>query len=128
MTAQERAQKLSDENIFILKTRGSDHLTADVCLRENIVKVIAAELETYAADTSRWNCESCTEAGRVEGLSRGIEEAKIKCVNKHADAERLIEWMQDTKRKPATLAFTEGPERQVAYEFEKWVRNVEGSK
>lgn len=39
-------------------------------------------------------------------------------VNKYANAERLIEWMDDPKRKPAQLAFTEGMERQIAYRFE----------
>lgn len=35
-----------------------------------------------------------------------------------ANAERVIAWMKDPKRKPANLAFTEGPERQIAYQFE----------
>lgn len=39
----------------------------------------------------------------------------IKCVNEHADAKRLIDWLSDPHHKPANLAFTEGPERQVAY-------------
>lgn len=50
----------------------------------------------------------------------------IVCANEHANAYRVIEWMQDEKRKPACVAFTAGPERQIAYEFEKWVKNVQG--
>lgn len=44
-------------------------------------------------------------------------EAKLRtdCVNRHADAERLVEWVNDPNRKPAITAFTEGPDRQVAY-------------
>lgn len=51
--------------------------------------------------------------GRNERL-----EAEMKCVNKHADADRIIEWVKDPKRKPANTAFTEGPERQIAYLIE----------
>ena len=31
------------------------------------------------------------------------------------DAARVLEWMRTPNRKPANLAFTEGPERQAAY-------------
>lgn len=61
--------------------------------------------------------------------------AMIKCIEEHANASHVIDWMKDPKRKPAITAFTEGPERQIAYEFERvldsdldkahaeWVRN-----
>lgn len=49
----------------------------------------------------------------------------INCVNHHADYRSVVHWMNDPNRKPAVLAFTEGPERQVAYAFEKWTVNVE---
>lgn len=39
-----------------------------------------------------------------------------------ADAQRLIAWLDDPKRKPAMLAFTEGNERQIAYRFEQLLR------
>lgn len=35
-----------------------------------------------------------------------------------ADAERVIAWARDPNRKPASLAFTAGPERQAAYWIE----------
>jgi hypothetical protein len=41
-----------------------------------------------------------------------------KCANEHADAARLSAWILDTRRKPAVTAFTEGPERQIAYAIE----------
>lgn len=65
-------------------------------------------------------CGCCTllEAER-DGL-------KIQCVNEHANAQRLIDWMNDPHRKPAIIAFTEGPEKQIAYAFENAWRNVEG--
>lgn len=41
------------------------------------------------------------------------------CVNEHANAERLCAWIKDPlNREPANLAFTEGPDRQVAYHVE----------
>jgi hypothetical protein len=48
--------------------------------------------------------------------------SESRCVNEHADAERLVEWINDPQRKPAYLAFTEGPERQVAYAVEGLLR------
>ena len=35
-----------------------------------------------------------------------------------ADAGRVLEWMRTPNRKPANLAFTDGPERQAAYWIE----------
>lgn len=35
-----------------------------------------------------------------------------------ADASRVLAWMRDPNRKPAQLAFTEGPERQADYWIE----------
>ena len=46
--------------------------------------------------------------------------SRIICVNAHADAGRLIAWIQSSDRKPANTAFTEGPDRQVAYAVE-WI-------
>lgn len=39
-------------------------------------------------------------------------------MSEQADASRLIEWINDPNRKHANIAFTEGPERQVAYAIE----------
>lgn len=38
--------------------------------------------------------------------------------NIHCDAERVIAWIDNSKRKAAQMAFTEGLERQIAYRFE----------
>jgi hypothetical protein len=40
-------------------------------------------------------------------------------VNEYANAARLVEWINDPKRKPANTEFTEGPERQVACAIEQ---------
>jgi hypothetical protein len=40
----------------------------------------------------------------------------------HANADRVIAWINEPKRKPAMLAFTEGPERQIAYAIEGLIR------
>jgi hypothetical protein len=44
--------------------------------------------------------------------------AESHCVNYHADAQRLIAWLNDPKRKPAVTAFTAGQDRQVAFAAE----------
>lgn len=42
-----------------------------------------------------------------------------KRVNEYARAALLVEWINNPKRKSAVHAFTEGPERQVAYAVER---------
>lgn len=44
---------------------------------------------------------------------------QYKRVNEYARAALLVEWINNPKRKSAVHAFTEGPERQVAYAIEK---------
>jgi hypothetical protein len=46
-------------------------------------------------------------------------EERVECVSDHASVKRLTDWLNDLKRKPAIHAFTEGPERTLAYWFEK---------
>lgn len=46
----------------------------------------------------------------------------VECVNHHADIRRIVAWLEDPHRKPANTAFTEGPERQIAYLFEMFLR------
>lgn len=48
--------------------------------------------------------------------SRKLESERV---NEFARASRIIEWVNDEKRKPAIHAFTEGPERQIAYAVER---------
>lgn len=49
-------------------------------------------------------------------------EAYIAALERMADTKwdtaNLIEWIRDVRRKPANLAFTAGPARQVAYAVE----------
>lgn len=42
--------------------------------------------------------------------------------NSRADVERVVAWMAEPTRKPAPLAFTEGPERLIAYAVEDLLR------
>lgn len=43
-----------------------------------------------------------------------------------ADASRVIEWARSNPRKPASVAFTAGPERQAAYWIEWAWANAHG--
>lgn len=54
----------------------------------------------------------------IKALRRELCDIKIACVNNHADTERVTAWIRDPKRKAANIAFTEGPERQIAYAVE----------
>jgi hypothetical protein len=57
---------------------------------------------------------------------RGIEppsERTVARVDAQRDiADRLIDWLRDPSRKPAHLAFTAGPERELADEIEGAMR------
>lgn len=61
--------------------------------------------------------ESLLARARTELLDE-----KIRRVNHYADAARVVRWIRDPKRAPAAAAFTEGPERQVAYAVEDALR------
>lgn len=60
-------------------------------------------------------------------LQSALGEAERRCVNEHANAERLIAWIKtpERERKPANIAFTEGPDRQVAYHIESALGEAE---
>ena len=47
------------------------------------------------------------------------------CIEK-ADAERLVMWIRNPSRQRAVTAFTEGPERQVAYAVEDVINRLSG--
>lgn len=64
------------------------------------------------------------QTGIIRDLRRELVELKLRCVNNHASADRIIAWLQDDNRKPAMTAFTEGPERQIAYEVERLLWRV----
>lgn len=51
-------------------------------------------------------------------LCAELQNLKIERANRLADVERLLAWLDDQHRKRAVNAFTEGPERQLAYRFE----------
>jgi hypothetical protein len=54
----------------------------------------------------------------IEALWTARHETRMQRVNL-ADPERVITWYLDPNRKPAVLAFTEGPERQMATLIER---------
>lgn len=56
--------------------------------------------------------------GQVIQLRCALTDEHVLRVNYYADAARVILWMRDEKRQAASSAFTEGPERQIAYTFE----------
>lgn len=45
---------------------------------------------------------------------RELTRHQVRCVNKHVNAARLVAWLRDTKRKPASTAFAHGLEKRVA--------------
>lgn len=45
--------------------------------------------------------------------------SKVNCVNRHADVEVVLEWAKSSPQKPAIVAFTEGPDRNIAYYIEE---------
>lgn len=55
---------------------------------------------------------------QVIQLRRALTDEQVRRVNHYADAGRVMRWMRDPMRAPAHSAFTEGPERQIAYTFE----------
>lgn len=69
-------------------------------------------------------CPSCGEECFVvhgkEGTSAFVGMGRNrKCLEFHADYRRVVEWVKNPKRKQANLAFTEGPERLIAYAVEE---------
>lgn len=77
--------------------------------------------EDVAAYAESRPCSSCREKKR---LQRKVNAAMRECGNNHAAADRLIIWMRNKSRMPASSTFTEGPERLVAYTFEDTMRNL----
>lgn len=55
---------------------------------------------------------------RILTLTREITRLAIDRTTNWARADRVTAWMRDPNRKSANLAFTAGPERQIAYYFE----------
>jgi hypothetical protein len=72
-------------------------------------------------DTRTGIAEALDEARLLAEMAAGRER-----VQKWADAERVIAWMDTpaSERKPAIHAFTAGNERQIAYRVEMLERKV----
>lgn len=51
-------------------------------------------------------------------LEAELHALRVERANQLADVERVIAWLDDPNRRPAAHAFTEGPERQIAYRVE----------
>ena len=68
---------------------------------------------------NKWLGEELNKAIQYKEMWESAEDANVRYVNDFANAKRLIEWLEDPKRKPANTAFTEGMERQLAYRFER---------
>lgn len=66
----------------------------------------------------RWSGPIRLNQNEWEWLEPLLQELRMRRKQVSVDAERLISWVTDPKRKPANIAFTEGPERQAAYWME----------
>lgn len=55
----------------------------------------------------------------VARLRKELFDERMERANHWVHAGRMILWITDKKRKPAVTAFTEGPERRVAYAIEE---------
>lgn len=76
------------------------------------IKVQAAAAKAQAAEIARLKRELRTEQDEL------VDE-RARRANNYADAGRVVEWIRSgATRKPAVGAFTEGPERQIAYAVE----------
>lgn len=53
-----------------------------------------------------------------EALEAELLALQVERANDLANVRRVLGWLDDPRRKPAVNAFTEGPERQLAYRFE----------
>lgn len=62
--------------------------------------------------------KKCHPTSQVDMLKSEIQALREERTNSLADIERIFAWLDNPRRKPAILSFTEGPERQVAYRFE----------
>lgn len=53
-----------------------------------------------------------------------IDKESFERINNRADVARIKEWLNLSPRKPANVYFTEGPDRQIAYLFERLEQQV----
>lgn len=57
-----------------------------------------------------------------EAIEAELHKLKVEKANHLADTRRIVAWLEDPRRKRAIHAFTDGPERQMAYRFEMLLR------
>lgn len=57
-----------------------------------------------------------------EALEAELLAMRVERANHLADVRRVLDWLDEPRRKPAVNAFTEGPERQLAYRFESMLQ------
>lgn len=57
-----------------------------------------------------------------EDLEAELHTLRVERAQYLSDTRRIAAWLDASTRKPAVLAFTEGPERQIAYRFEMLLR------
>lgn len=57
-----------------------------------------------------------------EDLEAELHTLRVERAQYLADSRRIAAWLDSSTRQPAVLAFTEGPERQIAYRFETLLR------
>lgn len=78
MTPEERAEKISKENIFILKAACGDPLIVDIVERKTIVKVIATEIRAAmneALEKMAWgNLQAEARTAAYEDAAKIVEE------------------------------------------------------
>lgn len=55
----------------------------------------------------------------ISRLRKELFDERMERANHWVHAGRMILWITDKNRKPAVTAFTEGPERQLAYAIER---------
>lgn len=80
------------------------------------IRLRLQEVEKEAEEQARLNGMGSKREAR---LMDQLQEEESKRVNEYANAKRIIDWITDPNRKSAIHAFTAGPERQIAYAFER---------
>lgn len=72
----------------------------------------------FGVDIENTGMVGAADRSDFRGILRQIEALRGERANHLANVRRVLDWLDDPRRKPAENAFTEGPERQLAYRFE----------
>lgn len=84
-------------------------------------QVWSSQAESFAINISsqgRHGGKGFTELFNTKFAELAVQWGAVQAQQTTADAGRVLEWMRTQNRKPANLAFTDGPERQAAYWIE----------